>query len=74
MDDVVIKDKIEYTVSLVSDFAKKHSLSTTQAFNYLDRFGAINFIDQQYNIAHTLPFSEMIEDLALYCRKHGGKL
>ncbi len=38
MAEVPVKDKIEYTVALVSDFAKKHSLSTTQAFNYLDRF------------------------------------
>ena len=34
MAEIPVKDKIEYTVSLLSDFAKKHSLSTTQAFNY----------------------------------------
>ena len=28
MAEVPVKDKIEYTVALVSDFAKKHSLST----------------------------------------------
>ena len=71
---MLIKDKIEYTVSLVSDFAKKHALSNKQAFNYLDRFGAISFIDCHYDIAHTLPFSEMVENLALYCRNNGGML
>ena len=71
---MLIKDKIEYTVSLVSDFAKKHALSNTQAFNYLDRFGALSFIDCHYDIAHTLPFSEMVENLALYCRNNGGML
>lgn len=69
-----MKNKIEYTVSLVSDFAKKYSLSNTQAFNYLDRLGAISFIERHYNIAHTLPFSEMVENLVVYCRKNGGKL
>lgn len=29
------ENKIEYTVSLVSDFAKKYSISTVQAFNYI---------------------------------------
>ena len=29
MAEVPVKDKIEYTVALVSDFAKKYSLSTT---------------------------------------------
>ncbi len=74
MQTVPIKDKIEYTVSLVSEFAKKHSLTTTQAFNYLDRFKAISFIDRQYNIAHTLSFDEMTENIALYCKKNGGQL
>ena len=29
MSAVSVKDKIEYTVSLVTDFAKKYSLTTT---------------------------------------------
>ena len=37
MKEVPVKDRIEYTVSLVSNFAKRYSLTTTQAFNYLDR-------------------------------------
>ena len=56
MAEVPVKDKIEYTVALVSDFAKKYSLSTTQAFNYLDRFNAITLLEQHYNIAHTLAY------------------
>jgi len=68
------KDIIEYTVALVSDFAKKHALSTTQAFNYLDRYQAIKFINQNYNIAHTLSFNDILEDLSLYCKNRGGSL
>ncbi len=71
---MLVKDKIEYTVSLVSDFAKKHALANTQAFNHLDRFGSIGFIDRHYDTAHTLPFTEMLENLALYCRNNGGTL
>lgn len=74
MTTVPVKDKIEYTVAIVSDFAKKHSFSTTQAFNYLDRFNAITLLEQHYNIAHTLSFSEIVDDLSLYCKNHGGNL
>lgn len=74
MEQFQATDKIEYTVSLVTDFAKKYSLSTTQAFNYLDRFNAIHFINNHYNIAHTLSFPEMVENLAVYCKKNGGTL
>ena len=74
MAEVPVKDKIEYTVALVSDFAKKYSLSTTQAFNYLDRFNAITLLEQHYNIAHTLAYSEMADTLASYCKDHGGNV
>lgn len=74
MTEVPVKDKIEYTVALVSDFAKKHSLSTTQAFNYLDRFNAISLLEKHYDITHTLPFADILDDLSLYCKNHGGKL
>ncbi|MEE1059441.1 MAG: DUF3791 domain-containing protein [Treponema sp.] len=74
MAEVPVKDKIEYTVALVRDFAKKYSLSITQAFNYLDRFNAIDFVNQHYNIAYTLSFAEIIDDLSLYCKNHGGNL
>ena len=74
MSAVSVKDKIEFTVSLISDFAKRYSLSTTQAFNYLDRFNAIAFINQHYNITHTLSFSEILDDLSVYCRNRGGNL
>ena len=74
MQEANPKDKIEYTVALISDFAKKYSLSTTQAFNYLDRFNAIDFVNQHYNIAHTLSFPEIVDNLALYRKNHGGNL
>ena len=74
MESAAVKEKIEYTIFLVNDFAKKHALSHSEAFNYLDRFGAIGFIERNYNIAHTLAFSEMVENLTAFCRKNGGKL
>jgi hypothetical protein len=74
MSKNITNDKIEYTISLVSDFSKKYSISTTQAFNYFDKFKALDFINTHYNIAHTLPFSDMVENLALYCRKNGGTI
>lgn len=68
------KDKIEYIVFIVDDFAKKHGLSAKESFNYLDRFKAIDFLERKYKIAHTLSFSEMLENIAEFCRKNGGTL
>lgn len=68
------KDKTEYIVAFVSEFAKKYKLSEKEAFNYLDRFKAVDFLERQYNIAHTLSFSQMVSDVAFLCRKNGGGL
>ncbi|MCI5541360.1 MAG: DUF3791 domain-containing protein [Treponema berlinense] len=68
------KDKTEYIVAFVSEFAKKYKLSEKEAFNYLDRFKAVDFLERQYNIAHTLSFSQMVSDVAFFCRKNGGGL
>lgn len=68
------ENKIEYTVSLVSDFAKKYSISTVQAFNYLDRFKAVKLVNNHYDIMHTLPYSQVLDDLSEYCRSNGGNL
>ena len=68
------KDKTEYIVAFVSKFAKKYKLSEKEAFNYLDRFKAVDFLERQYNIAHTLSFSQMVSDVAFFCRKNGGGL
>lgn len=67
-------DKAEYIVYFVDEFGKTYNLTAKESFNYLDRFKGIDFLDRQYNIAHTLPYSEMIENLSVFCRKNGGKL
>ena len=68
------EDKIAYIIAVVNDFATAFSLNSQQAYRYLDRFKGIDFIEKFYNIEHTQPFEDVVEDLALYCRKNGGLL
>lgn len=71
---VTFEDKIAYIIAVVNEFAAKYSLNPQQAYRYLDRFKAIDFVDKFYNIEHTLSFDDVVEDLAAYCRKNGGAL
>lgn len=72
--DAVVKDKVEYIVAVISEFAAAHSLSTAQAYRYLERFKGIDFVIRFYNVEHTLPFEDVIEDLTAYCHRKGGAL
>ena len=72
--DFNIKDKVEYMIALISEFAKAHSLTSSQAYRYLERYKAIDFIDKHYDIAHTQRFEDVISDITAYCRLFGGAI
>ena len=69
-----IQDKAEYIVIFTSEFARRFGLSAVQAYRYLNRYKAIDFLDEQYDIAHTQSFEDMVQNMAGYCRRHGGAL
>lgn len=69
-----IKAKIAYIIAVISEFASAHSLTNAQAYRYLDRFNGLDFINRFYNVEHTLPFEDVVEDLTAYCHRKGGAL
>lgn len=73
MDDIT-KNKAEYLIIFINEFAKRYGLTSVQAYRYLSRFNAIDFLIDQYNIAHTQGFESMVCDMAAYCRRHGGAI
>lgn len=70
----LLKDKVEYIVALVNEFAKRFGLTDVQAYRYISRFHGIDLIDQHYNIMHTLDFKDTVDSLASYCNRQGGAL
>lgn len=69
-----LNDKMEWIVIFVSEFGRKYGLTMKQAFNYLSRYKAIDFIDRHYDYVHTQSFKSMLNDIAEYCQRKGGAL
>lgn len=69
-----IRDRFEYIIALVNEFAKRFGLSDKQAYNYIKFHKGVDFIEKNYGITHTLDFNEAIESVAAYCRRSGGEL
>lgn len=69
-----VHDILEYIIAVVSDFAKKFSLSEKEAYNYINAHHGVRFIEQNYGIIHTLNFDEAVDGVATYCRRYGGEL
>ena len=68
------RDKIEYLVIFINEFAKRFGLGTRQTFKYLQQYKALSFLECQYDVAHTMSFAYMVDAMADYCRKNGGTL
>ena len=69
-----IKDISEYIVLLISAFASHYSMTETEAYRYLNRYGAIKVVHDFYDVMHTQPMDDMIPSMAIYCHRKGGKL
>ncbi len=69
-----VKDIAEYIVILIAAFARRFSMSESEAYEYLHRYGAISVAHKYYDVMHTQSFNDMVESMALYCRRKGGQL
>ena len=69
-----IQDIIEYTIASINEFAKRFNLTEREAYRYLNFHNALSFIEKNYGIIHTLDFDEVVDSLAMFCKKSGGKL
>lgn len=67
-------DKIRYMNLCIVEFGKKFRIPTNIAFNYLRRYGALDFIDKCYEAEHLLSLESTVADLQEYCRKNGGTI
>lgn len=65
---------INYIVACIEEFSERFKISSRDAFNYLDKFGGIMFLIENYEIEHTLSIDEAIEDITIICKNNGGSL
>ena len=65
---------IEYINCCIGAFASRFKLPRIQAYNYLSRFNAIDFLINCYSAEHTLSIDDAVDDITQICQKNGGKL
>lgn len=68
------KNKLEFSIALITEFANAYRIKQKQAFNYLNRFKGIEFLQKHYDTLHTQSFEDVIESLNMVCQRNGGKL
>lgn len=68
------RDKIEYLVIFIGEFAQHHHINVSQTYSYLHQYKALDFLEQQYEVAHTMGFGYMVDAMTDYCKRNGGYL
>ena len=70
----LIRNKIDYFVVCVNDFADTYGLPYVAAFDYLKAHNGIDFLSRHYDIEHTYSIDEAVADLAQVCARNGGSV
>jgi hypothetical protein len=68
------KDVVDYIAFIINEFSLKNSLSMKQSFNYLYRYGGIEFLDRHYEVEHCENPILTLDTLQRICKRSGGEL
>ncbi len=68
------KNRIDYTVMIVRDFGDKHNLTPRQAHNYLRRHKAMEYMQDFYDVEHTLSPEDTLRTLDIISKRYGGQI
>ena len=60
--------QVNYTVACIHEFALRKGINQKDAYLYLDRYKGISFLNEFYDIEHTLSMEEAIDDMEKICR------
>ncbi|MDR0979183.1 MAG: DUF3791 domain-containing protein [Lachnospiraceae bacterium] len=69
-----LKKEIYYFVMILNMIAKKYNISIYDTYKYLSDYKGIAFLDEFYDVEHTLNTEDVIEDILAVCNKNGGEL
>jgi len=68
------ENRLYYMNFIVLRFARGYKMLIPNAFRYLDKFGGLNFLHDNYEYEHTQSEHNTCATLLKVCRKNGGWL
>ena len=68
------KNRIDYTVMIVRDFGDEHNLTPRQAHNHLRRHKAMEYMQDFYDVEHTLSPEDTLRTLDIISKRYGGQI
>lgn len=69
-----LNNKIEYLLACIGVFAEKFKMTNKSAYSYLRKFKALDFLNEFYDVEHTLSLEDAVDDMITISRRNGGHL
>ena len=66
--------KIQYINLCIDEFARKYRLAPKVAYNYLNKYKGLEFLNEHYEYEHTQALWETQESLRIVCQRNGGTI
>jgi hypothetical protein len=66
--------QLYYFVMCVSAFAQAKNISQKDAYNYLEEYKGIDFLEECYDAEHCLSLNDAVDDLTVICKNNGGNI
>ena len=68
------RNVLDYIVVCVSEFASRYGIQMQEAYQYLRQYKGIDYLQEFYDVEHTLSFDDAVDDLTTVCLKNGGTI
>jgi len=65
---------LNYYVMCISAFALSKGLCQKDAYNYLEKYKGIDFLEECYDAEHLLSIEDAADDLTVVCKNNGGTI
>lgn len=63
---------LDYLVVCINEFAEQKQMETREAYLYLNEYKGLKFLQEFYDVEHTLSFDDAVEDVTKVCLRNGG--
>ena len=74
MTSQAIRNRSDYMITCINEFAHNNKLTKKDAYNYLKSNKALEFLKDNYEAEHTLSIQDAVDDMRVICRRNGGML
>jgi hypothetical protein len=67
------QNKVSFMAFIINQFARTYKMNSQNAYNYLKKYGGVDFLNECWWALHTDNPMWAVRDMYLICAQNGGK-